>query len=135
MNGPDSFLRSEWEQPVRCWGRAGSTISGPRASVPAAWHTDPRPPPFSFLFPSDLGFPRSPGALRRLRAGACGLKHSRRPWPFLQGWKMGVLLFGRVRGLCPWVLVPDCLSSSPPIATWAGYLTSLGLDFLIYKTR
>ena len=41
---------------------------GPSVSAPAAWHTDPTPPLFSFLS-SDLGFPSSPGARGGLRLG------------------------------------------------------------------
>lgn len=79
MNGPGSFLGSEWEQLVKVLGQ----------DTDAAWHADSRLTSlFSFLFSSDLAFPRFPGALQRLQAGACALKHSR-CWPFLQGWNMG----------------------------------------------
>ena len=64
------------------------------------------------------------------------IKHAR-SWPFLQGWNNGLLLlfffFSRAWWLCPWVLAPDCLSSNPPMPTQASYLTTLGLNFLIYK--
>lgn len=111
----------------------GAPSPGPGPVPPLHGTRTPDPPPLSFLFSSDLGFLRSPGTLHRRGAGACGLQHSR-PWLFRQGWNMAVALLGRVRGLCPWVLVPDCLSSNPPIPTWS-YLTSLGLDFLIHKMR
>lgn len=62
----------------------------------------------------------------------CALRQDR-PRPFLQGWNMGLLLFVRMWWLCPWVLVPDCLSSNLPIPAQASYPTSLGPNFPIYK--
>lgn len=68
MNGPGSFLSSEWEQLVR--GQAAPPL-GLNVSVPHAWHRGP------FFFSSDLSIPRSPGARCGLGLGTHGIKHAR----------------------------------------------------------
>ena len=76
MNEPGSFLSSEWEQSLRVLRQGGQHHLWTPVLVSLLPGTGtPEAPPFSF--PSDLGFPRPPGARGGLELGKRAIKHAR----------------------------------------------------------